>query len=109
MLQKANTGAIWFLLPEQFSFNDKNMVKQNVTPARIVEVMKSGCLKGVKEELAAQLTIDHVVVGLSILHYGRRTNNPLDKVTFYSKQQPDGKLFQMGVSYPRIQVTHSGS
>jgi len=89
-----------------FSFNDKD--KQNVTPARIVEVAKSGCLKGVDEELVAQLTVDHVAVGLSILHYGRGPNNPLDEVTFYSKQQPDGKLFQMGVSYPCIQVTHSG-
>jgi len=92
-----------------FSFNDKDMVKQNVTPARIVEVAKSGCLKGVDEELVAQLTVDHIAVGLSVLHYGRGANNPLDEVTFYSKQQPDGKLFQVLVSYPRIQVAVSGS
>lgn len=92
-----------------FSFNDKDMVKQNVTPARIVEVAKSGSLKGVDEDLVAQLTVDHVAVALSVLHYGRGPNNPLDEVTFYSKQQPDGELFQMGVFYLRIQVTGSGS
>ncbi|KAL4067181.1 hypothetical protein V8B97DRAFT_1978480 [Scleroderma yunnanense] len=72
-----------------FPHNDKDMVKQNVTPDRIVQVAKSGCLEGVDEELVAQLTVDHIVVDLSVLHYGRGPNNPLDDVTFYSKQQPD--------------------
>lgn len=76
-----------------FSLNDKEMVKQNVTPARIVRVAKSGCLKGVDEELVAQLTVDHVAVDMSVLHHGRGPNNPMDEVTFYSKQQPDGELF----------------
>ena len=65
-----------------FARNDKDMVKQNVTPARIVEFAKSGCLKEVDEKLVAQLTVDYVAVGLSVLHYGRAPNNPLDEVTF---------------------------
>lgn len=72
-----------------FSYADHDMVRQNVTPARIVEVAKSGLLEGVDEELVSQLTQECVAVNVSVLHYGKGPSNPLDDVTFYSKQQPD--------------------
>ncbi|KAF9233355.1 hypothetical protein BU15DRAFT_90386 [Melanogaster broomeanus] len=62
-----------------FSHNDKKMIKENITPEKIVEVAKSGVLKGVDEELVMQLTPKHVA--------GEK--NPLDEVTFYSKKKPD--------------------
>lgn len=65
------------------------MVSRDVTPARIVEVAKSGSLEGVDEELVLQLTEEYVAVNVSVLHYGKGPRNPLDDVTFYSKQQPD--------------------
>jgi deoxynucleoside triphosphate triphosphohydrolase SAMHD1 len=68
------------------------MIKENVTPAAIVEVAKSGVLQGVDEDLVVQLTPAHVAVTCSSLHYGKGPNNPLDEVTFYSKQKPNGAL-----------------
>lgn len=68
------------------------MIKDNVTPAAIVEVAKSGVLQGVDEDLVAQLTPAHVAVTCSPLHYGKGPNNPLDEVRFYSKQKPNGAL-----------------
>lgn len=67
------------------------MVKENVTPNRIAEVAKSGCLEGVDQELVSQLTADHIAVSYAVLHYGKGPDNPLNDVTFYSKQQPDGE------------------
>ncbi|KIK22450.1 hypothetical protein PISMIDRAFT_102360, partial [Pisolithus microcarpus 441] len=72
-----------------FLYADFGMVSQNVTPARIVEVAKSGSLEGVDKELVLQLTEEYVAVNVSVLHYGKGPRNPLDDVTFYSKQQPD--------------------
>ncbi|KAH7881867.1 hypothetical protein F5I97DRAFT_474016 [Phlebopus sp. FC_14] len=72
-----------------FSFEDKKMVEENVTPESIVAAARSGLLEGVDQELVEQLTPDHVAVNCSTLHYGKGKENPLNYVTFYSKQQPD--------------------
>ncbi|KIJ58839.1 hypothetical protein HYDPIDRAFT_101908 [Hydnomerulius pinastri MD-312] len=72
-----------------FSHDDKDMVKRNITPEKIVEIAKSGVLEGVDEELVTQLTTNHVAVNCSKLHYGKDEKNPLDFVTFYSKKKPD--------------------
>ncbi|KIJ12895.1 hypothetical protein PAXINDRAFT_82056 [Paxillus involutus ATCC 200175] len=72
-----------------FSHKDREMVKENITPEKIVEVAKSGVLEGVDEELVMQLAPKHVAVNWSMLHYGRGEKNPLDEVAFYGKGNPD--------------------
>ncbi|KAG6331004.1 hypothetical protein ID866_8084 [Astraeus odoratus] len=74
-----------------FPYEEKDMVKQRVTPAEIANAAKSGFLEGVDEGLVGELKANHIAVDVSVLHYGKGPNNPLDDVTFYSKQQPDGK------------------
>ncbi|KAI9460398.1 hypothetical protein HD554DRAFT_2206873 [Boletus coccyginus] len=72
-----------------FPHADKNMIKASMTPDAIVEVAKSGVLTGVDEELVAQLKPSHVAVTCLLLHYGKKEDNPLDEVTFYSKKKPN--------------------
>ncbi|KAI6096736.1 hypothetical protein F5141DRAFT_561444 [Pisolithus sp. B1] len=90
IIERIHTRDLYRLVDYKvFLHADLDMVRQNVTPARIVEVAKSGSLEGVDEELVVQLTEEYVAVNVSVLHYGKGPRNPLDDVTFYSKQQPD--------------------
>ncbi|KAG9309841.1 hypothetical protein JVU11DRAFT_1149 [Chiua virens] len=72
-----------------FLHSDHDMIKDNITAAKIVAVAKSGVLTGVDEELISQLTPDHIAVSCANLHYGKGASNPLDYVTFYSKKRPN--------------------
>lgn len=90
IIERIHTRDLYRLVDYKvFLYADLEMVSRDVTPARIVEVAKSGSLEGVDEELVLQLTEEYVAVNVSVLHYGKGPRNPLDDVTFYSKQQPD--------------------
>ncbi|KAF7291791.1 Glycoside hydrolase family 3 protein [Mycena chlorophos] len=64
---------------------------EGVTSARIVEE----ALRIAEDEMddssldVSELTPESVIVDMSILHYGKKEANPLDKVKFYSKHNPN--------------------
>lgn len=84
-----------------FPHADREMIAASVTPDAIVEVAKSGVLTGVDEELVAQLKPSHVAVACLQLHYGKKEQNPLDEVTFYTKKKPNGASYRPRFSFVR--------
>ncbi|KAI5989880.1 hypothetical protein EDD15DRAFT_2198251 [Pisolithus albus] len=50
---------------------------------------KKSLLTSEQKSLCSRLMEEYVAVNVSVLHYGKGPLNPLDDMTFYSKQQPD--------------------
>jgi HD superfamily phosphohydrolase len=70
-------------------WDDKEFCQAHITPEAIVHAAKNANLEGVEESLIAELTVDHVIVDISKMHYGRGVDNPIYQVKFYSKHEPN--------------------
>lgn len=70
-------------------WDDKEFCQAQITPGSIVHAAKHANLPGVEENLVAELTVDHVIVDVSKMHYGRGVDNPIYQVKFYSKHNPN--------------------
>lgn len=70
-------------------WDDKEFCQAQITPEAIVHAAKNANLEGVEQSLIAELTVDHVIVDVSKMHYGRGVANPIYQVKFYSKHEPN--------------------
>lgn len=70
-------------------WDDKEFCQEQITPKAIVHAAKNANLPGVEQSLVAELTVDHVIVDVSKMHYGRGVDNPIYQVRFYSKHYPN--------------------
>ena len=77
-----------------FPWDQKQKCKDYFTPERIVQAAKN--LKrltagdhDIDEESVKDLVSKHVIVDLAPMHYGMGDRNPLEKVKFYSKRNPN--------------------
>jgi hypothetical protein len=71
-------------------WDDKEFCQAQITPEAIVHAAKNANLEGVEQSLIAELTVDHIIVDVSKMHYGRGVANPIYQVKFYSKHEPNG-------------------
>ncbi|OJA21338.1 hypothetical protein AZE42_07115 [Rhizopogon vesiculosus] len=67
----------------------KGVCQAHITPESIVHAAKHADLPGVDQGVVAELTVDHVIVDVSTMHYGRGGVNPVSQVMFYSKYNPN--------------------
>ncbi|TFK24225.1 HD-domain/PDEase-like protein [Coprinopsis marcescibilis] len=72
--------------------------KQLVTKEAIFEKAKLICHNAANSE---SLSVDDIIVDFSMMHHGMKEKNPMDKVRFYSKRNPD-------VSEPADPSVYSG-
>jgi deoxynucleoside triphosphate triphosphohydrolase SAMHD1 len=66
----------------------KKLVQTIFTPEKIVKAVQA--LPDMTPEVAQivkTLTVDHIIVDFSTMHYGMKDKNPLDFVRFYSSKQ----------------------
>ncbi|TFY67525.1 hypothetical protein EVJ58_g1575 [Rhodofomes roseus] len=92
----------WKVFPWAFQHDCREIF----TPEKIVRAAQAEeRMPQVKDEaqyraLIEELNPEHVIVDISMMHYGMKDKNPLDTVSFYSKHKPDnsGKAHPHDVS-----------
>lgn len=79
----------WKVFPWAFQHDCREIF----TPARIVRAAQAderehaAAERALREELCAE----HVIVDVSMMHYGMKDKNPLDTVSFYSKHDANSE------------------